>query len=213
MKRNWSRQTGYIAGMTVVTAVLFLGGIKIRQQSLQQGIAEKILRFHVLAASDTKEDQELKLKVRDSVGIYMEENLKGALNKSESEEIVRLHLGEIEAVAEQTIKEAGYDYPVTASLAYVEFPEKTYGAYVFPAGTYEALEVVIGEGKGHNWWCVMYPNLCFSGSVYEVVDEEAEERLREVLSTEEYEAVFSSGNVKVEWKSLAFFKELVSDLK
>lgn len=213
MKKDWIRQTGYIAGMTVVTAVLFLGGIKIRQQSLQQGIAEKILRFHVLAASDTKEDQELKLKVRDAVGVYMEEELADALNRSESEEIVRLHLGEIEAVAEQTIKEAGYDYPVTASLAYVEFPEKTYGAYVFPAGTYEALEVVIGEGKGHNWWCVMYPNLCFSGSVYEVVDEEAEERLREVLSTEEYEAVFSSGNVKVEWKSLAFFKELVSDLK
>lgn len=213
MKKDWIRQTGYIAGMTVVTAVLFLGGIKIRQQSLQQGIAEKILRFHVLAASDTKEDQELKLKVRDAVGVYMEEGLADALNKSESEELVRLHLGEIEAVAEQTIKEAGYDYPVTASLAYVEFPEKTYGAYVFPAGTYEALEVVIGEGKGHNWWCVMYPNLCFSGSVYEVVDEEAEERLREVLSTEEYEAVFSSGNVKVEWKSLAFFKELVSDLK
>ncbi len=213
MKKDWIRQTGYIAGMTVVTAVLFLGGIKIRQQSLQQGIAEKILRFHVLAASDTKEDQELKLKVRDAVGVYMEEKLADALNKSESEELVRLHLGEIEAVAEQTIKEAGYDYPVTASLAYVEFPEKTYGAYVFPAGTYEALEVVIGEGKGHNWWCVMYPNLCFSGSVYEVVDEEAEERLREVLSTEEYEAVFSSGNVKVEWKSLAFFKELVSDLK
>ncbi len=213
MKKDWIRQTGYIAGMTVVTAVLFLGGIKIRQQSLQQGIAEKILRFHVLAASDTKEDQELKLKVRDAVGVYMEEELADALNKSESEELVRLHLGEIEAVAEQTIKEAGYDYPVTASLAYVEFPEKTYGAYVFPAGTYEALEVVIGEGKGHNWWCVMYPNLCFSGSVYEVVDKEAEERLREVLSTEEYEAVFSSGNVKVEWKSLAFFKELVSDLK
>ena len=213
MKKDWIRQTGYIAGMTVVTAVLFLGGIKIRQQSLQQGIAEKILRFHVLAASDTKEDQKLKLKVRDAVGVYMEEELADALNKSESEELVRLHLGEIEAVAEQTIKEAGYDYPVTASLAYVEFPEKTYGAYVFPAGTYEALEVVIGEGKGHNWWCVMYPNLCFSGSVYEVVDEEAEERLREVLSTEEYEAVFSSGNVRVEWKSLAFFKELVSDLK
>ncbi len=213
MKKNWIRQTGYIAGMTVITAILFLGGIKIRQQSLQQGIAEKILRFHVLAASDTEEDQELKLKVRDAVGVYMEEELADALNKSESEELVRLHLGEIEAVAEQTIKEAGYDYPVTASLAYVEFPEKTYGAYVFPAGTYEALEVVIGEGKGHNWWCVMYPNLCFSGSVYEVVDEEAEERLREVLSAEEYEAVFSSGNVKVEWKSLAFFKELLEDLK
>ncbi len=213
MKKNWIRQTGYIAGMTVITAVLFLGGIKIRQQSLQQGIAEKILRFHVLAASDTEEDQELKLKVRDAVGAYMEEELADALDKSESEELVRLHLGEIEAVAEQTIKEEGYDYPVTASLAYVEFPEKTYGAYVFPAGTYEALEVVIGEGKGHNWWCVMYPNLCFSGSVYEVVDEEAEERLREVLSAEEYEAVFSSGNVKVEWKSLALFKELVSDLK
>ena len=88
MKKDWIRQTGYIAGMTVVTAVLFLGGIKIRQQSLQQGIAEKILRFHVLAASDTKEDQELKLKVRDAVGVYMEEELADALNKSESEELV-----------------------------------------------------------------------------------------------------------------------------
>ena len=211
MKKDWIRQTGYIAGMTVVTAVLFLGGIKIRQQSLQHGIAEKILRFHVLAASDTKEDQELKLKVRDAVGVYMEEELADALNKSESEELVRLHLGEIEAVAEQTIKEAGYDYPVTASLAYVEFPEKTYGAYVFPAGTYEALEVVIGEGKGHNWWCVMYPNMCFSDTMYEVIDEDARSSLKRVLSEDEYQQVLASGDYQVKFKSFEILKGLYDE--
>ena len=195
-------------------SIACIAGLRYEQRlEMQKGIAEKIIRFHVIANSDTKEDQDLKLAVRDAVGIKMSGILKEAGNRSRSETLICENMEDMKQTAEKVIAERGYDYDVDICLTDTDFPVKTYGAYTFPAGNYEALEIVIGAGKGHNWWCVMYPNLCFSGSVYEVVDEEAEERLREVLSTEEYEAVFSSGNVKVEWKSLAFFKELVSDLK
>lgn len=179
-----------------------------KRQQLQQGIAEKILRFHVLAASDSEEDQKLKLKVRDAVGAYMETQLAGADSKAESETIVEECMDDIIAIAEQTVREEGYDYAVTAELAEVDFPVKEYGAYTFPAGKYDALEIVIGEGEGHNWWCVMYPNMCFSGSVYEVVEEDAGMALKEVLSGEEYDEVFNSGKTEVEFKYLTFLNAL-----
>lgn len=100
----------------------------------------------------------------------------------------------------------GYTYEVRASLAECEFPTKTYGAYTFPAGIYEALRVVIGEGEGANWWCVMYPNMCFENSMYEVIDEKAEKALRKVLDEEEYEAVLSSGKYEIRFRFLEWFR-------
>ena len=169
----------------------------IREKWVQASIASKILRFHVLANSDSDEDQALKLAVRDAVGSYLEPLLSDSANLEETEAIVTSHLDTIEATAEEVIQEEGYSYSVEARLAQVEFPEKTYGDYTFPAGEYEALQLVIGEGAGQNWWCVLYPNMCFRGSVYEVIDDDAGEELREVLSTEEYEEVFTSGEVEV----------------
>lgn len=193
--------------MNLILLVL-LGVQYARRQQLQHGIAEKVLRFHVLANSNSDEDQNLKLLVRDAVGEEMAEYLAGSSNRAECERIVAQHLDEITATAERIVAEQGYDYRVRASLGEVDFPVKTYGNYTFPSGTYEALKVEIGEGEGHNWWCVMYPNICFSGSVYEVVDEEADEALQEVLSEEEYAKVFSSGNYKVEFKYLTFLNGL-----
>lgn len=187
---------------------LLLGVQYEKRLKLQQGIAEKVLRFHVLANSDCREDQALKLKVRDAVGEEMAEALAGAESRMECEEIVTAQLDRIVETAEKTIAGEGYDYEVSAFLREVDFPVRTYGNYTFPAGTYEALEVVIGEGAGHNWWCVMYPNMCFSGSVYEVVDEEAGEALEEVLSEEEYKEVLSSGNYEVQFKYLNFLNSL-----
>ena len=175
-----------------------------RYRELQEGIAQKVLRFHVLANSDSDEDQELKLAVRDAVGAQMSELLAGAESLEACEELVKEHLEEIEQTAETILAEEGCGYAVQASLEETDFPVRTYGSYTFPAGTYEALNVVIGEGAGHNWWCVMYPNMCFSGSVYEVVDEEAGEALREVLTEEEYRRIFSSGNYEVRFKYLSF---------
>lgn len=91
----------------------------------------------------------------------MQEKLTDVENLEECELVVRQSLGEIEEAAAETIAENGYDYDVTAELEHTSFPVKNYGSYTFPAGDYEALRIVIGEGNGHNWWCVMYPNMCF----------------------------------------------------
>lgn len=183
---------------------LVLAGLYGRQETLQKGIADKILRFHVLANSDSEEDQKLKLAVRDAVGAKMGELLSGVESREEAKAVVLSKRDVIIETAEKTILEAGYDYTVDARLGEVEFPKKTYGKYTFPAGKYEALEVIIGEGEGQNWWCVMYPNMCFSGTVYEVVEDRAEEELREVLSEEEYENVLNSGNYEVRFKYFSF---------
>lgn len=135
---------------------------------MQRNMAQKVLRFHVLANSDSREDQALKLKVRDQVGTLMAEKLKDADSLEESERIVKANLNLIENCAADVISAEGYAYPVSAALENCTFPEKTYGTYTFPGGVYEALRVVIGSGEGHNWWCVMYPNLCFANSMYEV---------------------------------------------
>lgn len=173
---------------------------------MQEDIAEKILRFHVRANSDGEADQALKLKVRDAVGKEMGELLQDAKTAEESSRIAREHFPEIIHIAKEVIRQEGYDYPVEVKLSSVEFPVKTYGSYTFPAGTYQALEVIIGAGMGHNWWCVMYPNMCFQGSVYEVMDESSGEELREVLTQEEYADVFDSGKMQIRWKFLDYFR-------
>lgn len=173
---------------------------------LQPSIASKILRFHVLANSDSPADQNVKEKVRDAVGIYLQPVLQDADSLEETKQMVENHMENIIQVAEDTLSENGYDYEVTARITRTDFPEKSYGAYTFPKGEYEALQIVIGEGAGQNWWCVLYPNMCFRGSVFEVIEEEAGEALREVLSPWEYADVFDSGKVEVRFKFLEFFR-------
>ena len=198
----------YILLFVVCGTVLLLGGEYIRRQRMQREIAEKIIRFHVIANSDTKEDQALKLKVRDAVGGRMQQLLNGVNDRVECEKVLYENREVITETAEQVIEEEGYEYEVETVLREVNFPVKTYGDYTFPAGDYEALEVVIGAGSGHNWWCVMYPNMCFSGSVYEVVEEDAEESLKEVLSEEEYKEILETGNYRVQFKYLTFLNGL-----
>lgn len=184
-------------------------------QQLQQQISEKVLRFHVLANSDSESDQNLKLKVRDAVGNYMHnqfaifEEKEEKLNQEEAKQFVEENLFRIEEVAKQTIQEEGYDYDVVATIGEVDFPVKTYGDYTFPGGTYEALNLTIGNGEGHNWWCVMYPNMCFSGTMYEVVSDDAEEALKEVLDEEEYQAILSSGDYEVRFKIVEYLEKIL----
>ena len=176
--------------------------LKGNASELQPEIAEKILRFHVLANSDSDEDQQVKIKVRDAVGKYIEPKLIDSKSLEETKEIVESEMDNIIKVADDTLFENGFSYKSSASVTVTDFPEKSYGEYTFPAGKYQALQIVLGDGNGHNWWCVLYPNMCFRGSVYEVVSEEAEESLREVLTQEEYEAVFDSGNFQIDFKLL-----------
>lgn len=199
---------------TVFLLLILAGGClwkyrEFQMQQMQQEIAEKILRFHVRANSDSREDQALKLKVRDAVGALMQQELAGVEDRSECGRIVQEHLTQVIQTAEQTVQQEGYTYPVTAQIETVEFPQKTYGNYTFPAGEYQALDVVIGSGKGQNWWCVMYPNMCFHGAVYEVVDDDAQQMLKKVLSEDEYDAVLKSGKYRVRFKYLDFLNRFI----
>ncbi len=192
-----------IAG--VVVFFLYIWTVVLGNDLLQPSIASKILRFHVVANSDDTVDQEIKLAVRDAVGAYIEPLLTGAESVDETKQIVDENMEAILAIAESTLDAAGFDYCVEARIATTYFPEKTYGSYTFPKGNYEALEIVIGEGQGHNWWCVLYPNMCFRGAVYEVIEEDAKEALQEVLTPWEYADVFDSGDVQLRLKCLELF--------
>ncbi len=199
---------------TIFLLLILAGGClwKYQEYQLQQTqleIAEKVLRFHVRANSDSREDQALKLKVRDAIGTLMQRRLVGVDQLDECSRIVNENLAEIIDTAEKTVRQEGYTYPVTAQVATVEFPQKTYGNYTFPAGAYQALNVVIGSGRGQNWWCVMYPNMCFHDAVYEVVDEEAEKSLQRVLSEDEYDAVLKSGKYRIRFKYLDFLNRFM----
>ena len=125
--------------------------------------------------------------------------------------IVQENLAQVIKTAQQAVAQEGYDYSVDARIETVAFPQKTYGNYTFPAGDYQALNVIIGSGKGQNWWCVMYPNMCFHGSVYEIVDEDAEKSLQQVLSGDEYDAVLKSGKYRVRFKYLDFLNRFIKD--
>ena len=150
--------------MASLLVAAYFGKTCYIHRSYQEDIAKRVLRFHVLANSDSEEDQALKLKVRDAVGSYMAPKMKEASDVEDCERIVKENMQKITEAAEEVIREEGYDYTVTAQLGDAKFPVKTYGAYTFPAGTYEALNLVIGAGEGHNWWCVAFPSLCLSAT-------------------------------------------------
>lgn len=194
-----------LAAMIVVAVT---GYQRYQQREMAEEIAGKIIRFHILANSDSEEDQQLKLKVRDAIGSFMQPKLVEVTEIEESRQIVMENLSAIEEQAEKVISEEGYTYTVSARLANTDFPEKTYGPYTFQAGNYEALEVTIGNGEGHNWWCVMYPNLCFFNSTYEVVDEEAEKSLERVLTPEEYKSLMEDKNYQVKFAIADLWKDV-----
>ena len=177
MAKKW---IGYIGVGSLMCAALGCGILYTRQARLQQAISDKVLRFHVLANSDSEADQNLKLAVRDAVGSFMQEKLTAVENLEECELVVRQSLGEIEEAAAETIAENGYDYDVTAELEHTS--------------------------------CVMYPNMCFSDSMYEVVDKEAGEKLREVLTTAEYEKVLAEGDYQVRMKYFSWLNPYLEKL-
>lgn len=165
-------------------------------REVQEGIAGKIFRLHVVANSDKKEDQELKMDVKKTVVDYLSQNLGAEADLEETREYVLENLPEIEQAALKTIEEQGKDYPISAVVEKTYFPDKTYGDCTFPAGEYEALNIRIGKGEGKNWWCVLYPSLCFIDDTWGIVSREKKEELREILTEEEFRAVLEDPEEK-----------------
>lgn len=151
----------------------------IEKNLSQNPYQDEIIRFHVRANSDLEEDQRLKLEVRDEILDKMQEKFQGVDDIQESREIILNNLQEIEEIAERVIGENDKDYQVKANLLMEEFPVRKYGNMIYPQGDYETLLVTIGTGQGQNWWCVMFPPLCFVDVThsYALETEEPEEQL------------------------------------
>ncbi len=180
--------------LTIIIATFFT--IAGKEEQL---LAENFFRFHVLANSDSEEDQALKLKVRDAVIDYLEPGLRESNSKEATRAYILKHLPEITDVAGRTLRAAGSSYELQVVVGESDFPTKSYGSVTLPAGRYESLCIQIGEAEGRNWWCVMFPTLCF---VEETEPEAMEEDLAEHLPAEQNELIHKPRSFKfklVEW--------------
>ena len=170
-------------------------------------IADSVFRLHVIANSDSEEDQNLKYIIRDNLLDYMNEICANCTNKEEAISIAQQNIENFKQIALDTIKAQGFDYSVNVTIGNFEFPTKDYGDISLPAGYYDALKVEIGQAKGQNWWCVMFPPLCFVDVTSGIVPDESKEDLQESLSDEEYALVSDDSNfeIKFKFKLLEFF--------
>ena len=176
-------------------------------EAVSTDISDSVFRLHVIANSNSNEDQSLKYKVRDNLLKYMNNICSDCSSKQEAIDLVTEHQEEFKQVALDTIKKEGYSYNVKINIGNFEFPTKQYGDISLPAGYYDALRVEIGEAKGRNWWCVMFPSLCFIDVSSGIVPEESKEELQNVLSDEEYSIISdnSDNGIKLKFKLIEFF--------
>ena len=198
--------------IVMILAITVVIGNEIRKiDACTYDYREKLIRFHVIANSDSEDDQELKLKVRDAVIAYLEPELEKSSSIEESEEIIKGEYKNLEKISKNIIDENGYTYNVAIGLKYSNFPAKQYSSVVLPAGEYKALKIVIGEGKGKNWWCVMFPPLCFLDEENGIIDEKTDKKLQEILSPEEYDLIMAKD--KSEVKDLKFKFKIIEVLQ
>ena len=170
LKTAWPKLRRWELALLLGFAGMLLLGISLERE--QTDLSDSVLRLHVLANSDSAADQALKMKVRDRILAEAEAILPGETSAEEAAKDLEANLYRLAAAGAEVVAAEGYDYPVSASLEESWFPTKEYEDFSLPAGTYHALRIVIGEGEGQNWWCVVFPPLCL-GSVTETVKETA----------------------------------------
>ncbi|WP_291634526.1 stage II sporulation protein R [Clostridium sp.] len=196
----------------IIIISIALNGSIVSGKVNQNDIAAKLIRFHVIANSDEKIDQTLKLKVRDSVLKYISPKLVDCKSIEESREIIKNEDKSIKKIAEAIINKNGFKYSVVTALSEENFPVKTYGNITLPQGKYEAYRIIIGTGTGQNWWCVMFPPLCFVDITKGNVSyEKTEKEMRTVLSDDEYNLVdntVSNKKIVVKFKLIEIFSKL-----
>ncbi|MDR2749718.1 MAG: stage II sporulation protein R [Clostridiales bacterium] len=212
--KNWAIKDKALILAAVVCAVALTLCMGLRySDKVQSGIADKVIRFHVLANSDSIEDQALKLKVRDGVLAAFEGGLSEAESASETRAFIEENLGLIAEEASKILAENGSDYQVEAMLSHDYFPTKSYSGVTFPAGEYEALRVIIGEGEGKNWWCVMFPPLCFVDVAKGKTADEGIEKLATVATAGEFQLLSDDSrekqvSVNIKFKLIEWFQSI-----
>lgn len=176
-------------------------------EAVSSDISNNVFRLHVIANSDTIEDQNLKYKVRDELLNYMNSLCANITSKEEAILMVENHKEDFKDIALKVIQSEGFYYDVNINIGNFNFPTKTYGDISLPAGMYEALRVEIGNANGQNWWCVMFPSLCFIDINDGIVEEDSKNILEDDLSKESYAIVSDKSNytIKFKFKILEFF--------
>lgn len=191
--------------LLIIILVLFAGIISwnifysMETKATVNSLSESAIRFHVLANSDSKKDQQLKMLVKDNVVNFIYKKTASFKDVDETKKFIISNDKTIQAIALDTIKSAGYDYGVTSYFGKSDFPDKAYGDIIFPKGTYTSYTLTIGSGKGHNWWCVLYPPLCFVDTSTALVPDTSKEQLKNSLSNTQYHTI-----VKFKFKYLTF---------
>ncbi|MGE5629610.1 MAG: stage II sporulation protein R [Caulobacteraceae bacterium] len=216
MRNDKNKYLKFKIGLFVLITLFIFGLVTAVYISTDRELADvpdKIIRLHVVANSDSPEDQQLKLYVRDEVIGRMTKKFEGLKDINEVRRTIQESIGEIEAIAQDAIRKSGKQYDVSAALVKTDFPTKVYGNLTLPAGYYQALNIVIGNGQGKNWWCVMFPPLCFIDVAHGVVAEETMGELKKVLTDEEYELLLSSKTegdipVKLRFKLVELAKDM-----
>lgn len=203
MSKKFIIQAALLIGF--ITAV-FCEGICAFAES-RRGITEDVFRLHVIANSDSDEDQALKLRVRNAVLEASADIFSGAVSADEAKHLSEENIQLFEAAAASEIAASGYDYPVRCEVGTVHFDRRVYGSAELPEGDYSALRIIIGEGEGKNWWCVMFPALCLPAvtNTDEVLSLAAENG---VISTEELELMQDPENYEVKF----YFAEVIKKL-
>ena len=204
----------YLLLLIVSVAFLLLSAYSY-VNAVSNNLADSVFRLHVIANSDSEEDQNLKYKVRDSLIEYMNTLTNDMNTKDDVIQIAKEHIQDFKNIAQNVVKENGYDYEVNIEIGNFSFPTKTYGDISFPAGFYDALKVEIGKAEGQNWWCVMFPPLCFVDVTSGVVPEESKENLEENLGDEEYSIISDTeenGFTSIKFKIIEFFESIGTKL-
>lgn len=153
-------------------------------------IREEVVRLHILANSDSAQDQRLKLAVRDAILEQTEEFFRQSQSKEQAEALAEQHIEEIRAIAKREIVRQGYDYDVTARIINRYFETRVYDGFTMPAGYYDALQLEIGSGEGKNWWCVMFPPMCIPAATADS-GMELEDKIRNLGETPQYQPAFA----------------------
>lgn len=199
----------------ILTVLIFLYIVLLSfnySQAISYNLSDSVFRLHIIANSDSSADQELKLKVRDNIIEYMNTLTSSSSDKKDVISMVNYHLDSFKEIALNTIKENGYNYDVNIEIGNFHFPTKSYGDISFPAGNYDALKIEIGDAIGQNWWCVLFPPLCFVNSSTGVVPDDSKNTLKENINSESYEIISEGNNsndntsdLKIKFKIIEFF--------
>ena len=208
-KFNFSILRRFFVILFLLTLFVFISAFSYAR-TISNDIADSVFRLHVIANSDNEEDQNLKYKVRDALLEHMNSISKNVSSKEEVIQIANDHKDDFQEIAENIISSYGYSYDVKINIGNFAFPTKKYGDISLPSGNYDALRVEIGTAKGQNWWCVMFPPLCFVDVSSGIVPEESKEIMKDNLTTEEYQLVSQENNseVKFKFKLIEFFQNV-----